>query len=185
MDTAIKKRLVGALVLGVLLLLSLPVLFSGQGRLPEPRITDIPPAPVVATAPAIQSERDESLAQPDTIDQILEPEPAEVEETEPSAEPVTEPDGDELPYQRDETGQIEAWSIQMGSFSQAGNARRLLEALREEGYDAYTRETPLPDGGKLTQVLAGPYTSQDEARAERSYLSDTFDVSTLIVRFQP
>lgn len=185
MDTAIKKRLVGALVLGVLLLLSLPVLFSGQGRLPEPRITDIPPAPVVATAPAIQSEREETLVQPETIDQIMTPEPAEQEEADPPADPVIEPETDDLPYQRDESGQIEAWSVQMGSFSQADNARRLLKALREEGYDAYTRETPLPDGGTLTQVLAGPYTSQDEARAERTYLSDAFDVSTLIVRFQP
>lgn len=191
MDSVIKKRLIGALALGVLLLLALPVLFSGQGRLPEARITDIPPAPVLSEAPAVDPDRTAPPAA-ERVDEIITAEPDEALEPAPSDEPEVSVDSEpSLPHQEAEgsaestSTAEEAWSVQMGSFSDADNARRFLDRIRDAGHDAYTRETPLPDGGTLTQVMAGPWSDQAEAREWGSTLSEEFDVSALVVRFRP
>lgn len=179
MDSVIKKRLVGALVLLVLMLLLLPVLFSGQGRIPEARITDMPPAPALSEVPALNPER-AAAPEPDRIDEIIAPDWVETATPAQSADTDTgtSRDGAEpLP--------AEAWSVQMGSFSSADNASRLLERLRSAEYDAYTRESPLPDGGTLTQVMVGPYLDQAEARQEMSRLAEAYSVSPLVVRFRP
>lgn len=177
MNTAIKKRLVGALVLGVLMLLLLPVLFSGQGRLPEARLTDIPEAPVLSKAP-VMTEADRERPSPERVEEILAPTPP----VESAPETVDDPSA---PYSVDESGQIEAWSVQMGSFRDAGNARRLLERLREAGHEAYTRESLLSDGSTLTQVMVGPETDYALVQERKDELSAEFDLPALVVRFQP
>ncbi|MCH8551364.1 MAG: SPOR domain-containing protein [Natronospirillum sp.] len=177
MTTAIKKRLIGALVLGVLLLLLLPVLFSGQGRLPEARITDIPDAPVLSETPVMGEDRERP--RPEQAEEILAPAPP-VDD----ADEVPAPETD-VPYAVDESGQIQAWSVQMGSFRDATNARRLLERLREAGYEAYTKESLLSDGSTLTQVMVGPDTDYSAVQARKDDLSEEFDTPALVVRFQP
>ncbi|TGG95391.1 SPOR domain-containing protein [Natronospirillum operosum] len=177
MDSALKKRLIGALVLCVLLLLLLPVLFSGQGRLPEARITDIPQAPVLSEAPVLEPEQ-RARPEPEQVEEILAPSPPV--EAEPEAEPPAAAE-----YETDDAGQIQAWSVQMGSFRDAANARRLLNSLREAGHEAYTRESLLSDGSTLTQVMVGPDRDYEAVQALKDELSDTFDVPALVVRFQP
>ncbi|MEX0584968.1 MAG: SPOR domain-containing protein [Natronospirillum sp.] len=190
MDTAIKKRLVGALVISVLLLLSLPVLFSGQGRLPEARITDIPPAPALSAAPVVATPRpaDDTAGR---IDDILSPDPI----TPPASSDNDDSNGtpqatasaqSPIPAMAfDANGELEAWSVQMGSFRQAANARALLERLRAQDYQAYTRETLLSDGSTLTQVMVGPETDLPAMQQKKEVLANEFGLSTLVVRFQP
>ena len=187
MDSVIKKRLVGALVLIVLLLLLLPVLFSGQGRVPEARITDIPPAPVLSDAPALNPQRSEPPSS-ESIDEIIPEDWAEASDSSTGSESASGSEAVEQATADTSTEEplpADAWSVQMGSFSSSDNARRLLENLRSAGYDAYTRESPLPDGGTLTQVMAGPYLDQAQAREEMNRLSEEFSVSALVVRFRP
>lgn len=201
MDNTQKKRMVGALVLSVFLLLALPVLFTGQGRLPEARITDIPPVPVMPlpTAgipdPAAQAaaraelERrvDELLGVPDEAPAVNTPSTAEPERppVRPSANAITSAPRPNIPVERASSGEIVAWSIQMGSFRQADNARRLLEQLRTAGYEAYTKQSVLSDGSVLTQVMVGPDVDQERARQRKDALAEEFGLPTLVVRFQP
>lgn len=211
MDNTQKKRMVGALVLGVFLLLALPVLFTGQGRLPVARITDIPPVPAMpaptagALDPAAQAEArallerrvDELLGVPEDAESspstsspasppqaALEPSSAEERSSE-AATSITSVPRTDAPVAHAESGEIVAWSVQMGSFRQADNARRLLEQLRTAGYEAYTKQSVLSDGSVLTQVMVGPDVDQERARQRKDILAEEFGLPTLVVRFQP
>ena len=73
----------------------------------------------------------------------------------------------------------------MGSFSQATNAQGLLDRLREAGYQAYTKETPLSNGNTLTQVMVGPESNFSAVQQQKDALAEEFGLSTLVVRFQP
>lgn len=190
MDNTQKKRLVGALVLSVFLLLALPVLFTGQGRLPEARITDIPPPPELTVTRPIDADRDaeNSVAElTQRVDQLLnaDPEPETRAEATPPPSAASESAARPLAYAQESTGEISAWSVQMGSFRQAENARRLLNELRSAGYEAYTKETVLSDGSLLTQVMVGPDPDHDRVRQKKDILSEEFNLPTLVVRFQP
>ncbi|MFY0664054.1 MAG: SPOR domain-containing protein [Natronospirillum sp.] len=194
MDNTQKKRLVGALVLSVFLLLALPVLFTGQGRLPEARITDIPAPPELLVTSPSDSNRDTAAALNDLtqrVDQMLDADPAPEQRAEapppaPSQTPAqTETPARPLAYTQDSTGEISAWSVQMGSFRQTDNARRLLNELRAAGYEAYTKETVLSDGSLLTQVMVGPDPDHDRVRQKKDILAEEFNLPTLVVRFQP
>lgn len=187
MDNTQKKRLVGALVLSVFLLLALPVLFTGQGRLPEARITDIPPPPELTSTRNLDMDRfsDDSVSNlSQRVDELLNADPTPEQRPE-APPPVTVAESRPLAYTQDSTGQITAWSVQMGSFRQADNARRLLQELRDAGYEAYTKETVLSDGSLLTQVMVGPDPDHDRVRRTKDILAEEFNLPTLVVRFQP
>src|SRR5690554_6691199 len=179
MDNTQKKRLVGALVLSVFLLLALPVLFTGQGRLPEARITDIPAPPELLVIPSVDNDRDTAAALSDLtqrVDQMLDADPAPEQRVEAAPPAPSETPSRPLAYAQDSTGEISAWSVQMGSFRQTENARRLLNELRTAGYEAYTKETVLSDGSLLTQVMVGPDPDHDRVRQKKDILAEEFNL---------
>ncbi len=199
MTTVMKQRLVGALVLLALAVLLLPLLFSGQGRIPDARITDIPEAPFVRAEPAVETPPELGTEQ-NRIDQIFgladgrvdnsrAPLPARDSGGEEPAGDSAASDSDSGPdvaeFAVDDSGEVEAWSVQLGSFRNGDNARRLLERLRDSGYQAYTRESVLSDGSALVQVMVGPGDDIEQMRTLRTELAEAFDVAPLVVRFQP
>ena len=62
-------------------------------------------------------------------------------------------------------GPAGGWVIQLGSFSQAENARALRDRLRGEGYPAYDEPVVGSDGQTTTRVRIGP--ELDRAALER------------------
>jgi L,D-transpeptidase ErfK/SrfK len=58
----------------------------------------------------------------------------------------------------------EGWYVQMGSFSEAGNARRLALRLEEAGFKPHLMSHGSPER-TMTRVLVGPEQNADDARA--------------------
>jgi DedD protein len=54
------------------------------------------------------------------------------------------------------------WVVQVGSFSSAANAERLVERLRQKSFSAYS-ETVSSSGSTIYRVRVGPYLARDEA----------------------
>jgi len=54
------------------------------------------------------------------------------------------------------------WVVQVGSFSAAGNAEKLVERLRAEGLSAY-QEAVSSSGSTIYRVRVGPFLERDEA----------------------
>lgn len=72
-----------------------------------------------------------------------------------------------------------AWVIQLGSFGNPDNARRLRDRVREKGYGSHLQELTRGDT-VLTRVFSGPFASKSEAEAAKRVLDDAFNLNSLV-----
>ena len=150
MDLRLKHRLVGAVVLIAVGVIFIPMLLDGPPPAPEPvTLERIPPAPGADHVP-----RRVDLELPPPVDAGTAAPPPASPSSAVSAVPADSADGP-----------AGAWVIQIGSFSQAANARALRDRLRQEGYAAFDERLTGPDGKPTTRVRIGP--ELDRARLER------------------
>jgi rare lipoprotein A len=71
--------------------------------------------------------------------------------------------------------------LQVGAFSQADNAQKLLDRLqRELGLDGDRARVVL--SGALHRVQIGPYTGEDAAQADRARVRERLDLDAVLVR---
>lgn len=84
----------------------------------------------------------------------------------------------------DQRGLPEAWVVQVASLGNAGNAMKLRDQLREQGYKAYT-ETVSAANGTATRVLVGPKLSREQAERDKASIDKALGLSSLVVRFDP
>ncbi|MEE3170885.1 MAG: SPOR domain-containing protein [Pseudomonadota bacterium] len=99
------------------------------------------------------------------------PEPAETESSEAES---TKPESAE--YQRSLEG---AWVVQLGSFGNADNARRLRDRVREKGYGSHLQQVTQGDT-TFTRVFSGPFATESEAKAAKRALDDAFGLNSLV-----
>jgi DedD protein len=145
MDLRLKHRLVGAVVLIAVGVIFIPMLLDGPPPAPDPvTLERIPPTPGADYVPR-RVDLELPLPKGET------PAPP-VAATTPPAPADTK------------AGPAGAWVIQLGSFSQADNARALRDRLRKEGYAAFDERITGPDGKPTTRVRIGP--ELDRARLE-------------------
>lgn len=172
-----KQRLVGAIVLGCLAIIFIPILLDGEGVSPPEMNTTIPVAPpfpepleVEAQRPEIISDTEEILVAPV---EVATAEPAEVAdaETEQSERPALDAEG--LP---------QAWSIRLGIFAERANADALINRLLNQQYRAYS-EAVITAQGELTAVFVGPVMTMTAAEELQAELASNFELDGLIVDF--
>ncbi|MBU2955690.1 SPOR domain-containing protein [Marinobacter sp. F3R08] len=72
-----------------------------------------------------------------------------------------------------------AWVVQLGSFGNADNARRLRDQVREKGYGSHLQEVVRGDA-TLTRVFSGPFASESEAESAKRALDDAFSLNSLV-----
>ena len=149
MDLRLKHRLVGAVVLIAVGVIFIPMLLDGPPPAPDPvTLERIPPTPGADYVPR-------------RVDLELPP-PKSVAPASPVASTMPPATADTTAAP---SGPAGAWVIQLGSFSQAENARALRDRLRKEGYTAFDERITGPDGKPTTRVRIGP--ELDRARLER------------------
>ncbi|WP_040334571.1 SPOR domain-containing protein [Candidatus Magnetobacterium casense] len=97
-----------------------------------------------------------------------------------AAKPVKE-DRQKAPEEPVDTAQ-EAYTIQLGSFADPSNAKRLKESLKKEGYSAYVREFP-PQSGQdvaMHKVFVGRYKNKADALKTVNKLKGTKNVDLIL-----
>jgi DedD protein len=197
LDSGLKQRIVGALVLLALMVIFIPMLLSRQDDL-QRVVVD---APTMPQAPSMQQVELEAVSVPQA--QLLpeEPVPMTASElaataaaelvpakpvkplapvttavaTKPSVAAVTAPvsrlDANSLPI---------SWSIQLASLSSSTGADNLQKSLRTAGYNAYVRNV---EG--MNRVFVGPVIERAEADRLRDQLTRQQKLNGFVVRFQP
>lgn len=70
------------------------------------------------------------------------------------------------------------WAVQVGSFGEAANARRLSEQLSAEGFSVYQRERD----NRMTTVFVGPYATSEDGEAAMTSIKERANVQGLLVR---
>ena len=179
-DTA-KQRLVGAIVLGSLAVIFVPIVLDGEG-VSSPELGAIPEAPPLPPVPEIRPRRpviaaDTPAAEAPAPAESAAP-PAAADESAAAAAASAEDEGPRL----DERGLPAAWNVRLASFAEAGNAESLVARLLRTGYRGYSR--PIESSqGLLTAVYVGPVLTRAEAEELQRQLQAEFKLEGLVVRF--
>lgn len=150
MDEQFKRRLVGAAVLASLAIIFIPMLFEDDSKLEPPplyqtRIPEKPRAPFESRllkdeVPAVQPIEREQPVQVDVADET------------PARDPEPE-----------QTAGLQAWTVQVGSFSSQTNASQLVGKLKSAGFESFLQQAEV-EGKPVYRVLVGP--EADRVRAE-------------------
>ena len=181
-----RRRLIGAVALGLLAIVFLPMIFDreprragqamktqdievlvpskeGQVALPAPAAAPV----VVATAPALPAavpEASKEAASPQTASVAPAPAPAPVKEAAKVTPKVVakadKPSKSVAAPSADKTGFV----VQLGVFSDADNANQVIAKVKESGLAVYTEKIPIKSGN-ATRVRVGPFATRDKADA--------------------
>ncbi|SFD06104.1 DedD protein [Thiohalospira halophila DSM 15071] len=206
----LKQRLVGAAVLVALAVIFVPMLLSGpdpldqlvmEDNIPERpadrsrrEVIDLdeepPPRPETPETPAIVDEYTaESDAMPPPRLGAKVPAPAEGdggEETTPTEEQGSGADPDAPPGEANagsgDAGEgMRAWSVQVGSFRDRGNAMTLRDRLRGQDFAAYV-ERYRSGEDEVYRVRVGPEPDRAAARTLQEALRQEGGVRGMVVR---
>lgn len=169
------RRVIGAIVLGLLAVVILPQLFNGGGRIPDrpkmsiPAMIPAPDASRLSVELPMDARAVNNIQTSNPEDQIVIEDPRK--------------SGDGTPI-------IGVWSLQIASFKDSANAASLRNGLRDAGFRSYNKENALSDGSILTQVMVGPVQNYDDVLALKSDVSvtlTTLNISgpPLVVKYSP
>ncbi len=195
MNQGAKQRIVGTVVLLALALIFLPIIFDGNGSYQAPVSSRIPEAPVISILP-------EPLQSRPVIVGDIEPNPttsatnsrSDITDTATVEVPVaeltdivevteSEPVFSREVPQLTNSGLPQAWSVRLGSFSDADNADKLILRLQAAGYKAYTRSIE-SEQGSLTGVFVGPWLDRAQVNEYQQKLQQEFNLAGLVVRYE-
>ena len=179
----LKQRIIGALVLVSLAVIFVPMLFdephpersSTTIKIPEETPFPEVEAPETEVPPAPSYELREKA--PDV------PESGAGEGEDSPAYRILEQGSDAAPAEP-ETAEYErslegAWVVQLGSFGNEDNARRLRDKVREKGYGSHLQAVVRGDT-TLTRVFSGPFATRSEAEAAKRAVDEAFGVNSLV-----
>jgi DedD protein len=197
MDQRLKERLIGAAVLVALGVWLIPLVLHGPAKKPEDESTGLKlPTPDDGTAPvkSLTIQLDEQKHPPGTdAADTAEPTVAQSDERAPETAPpravpakappaapaAASPPPSEAPAPRPppspspapkQASAAEGWMVQVGSFSEEENARRLAQRVSTYGYKPVVA-TFKANGRTMWRVRLGPLPTRDQAEAEASALS--------------
>lgn len=194
----LKQRIIGALVLISLAVIFVPMVFdephsertSTSINIPEePPFPEVEaPASDIAPPPPYQQDGPASAGAGSQDYRILEsdepakaePAPSKSVPVEPVASGETETPEEAEPASAEFTRSLEgAWVVQLGSFGNGDNARRLRDNVREKGYNSHLQEVVRGDS-TLTRVFSGPFAEKSKAEAAKRVLDEAFSLNSLV-----
>ncbi len=151
----------------------------------EPPAQEEEPAPAEEPVPLVGENEESRPAQTGQSQPEPTPARAPAQADETASEPATaaSPGGadssrESADFERTLEG---AWVLQLGSFGNEDNARRLRDQVREKGYGAHLQQVTRGEQ-QLVRVFAGPFTEKAEAEKAKSTLDEAFGVQALITR---
>ncbi|MFP3978365.1 SPOR domain-containing protein [Marinobacter sp. KMM 10035] len=100
--------------------------------------------------------------------------------SQPAASESKTPEADTDQKNAEFTRSLEgAWVVQLGSFGDGDNARRLRDNVRKAGYSSHLQEVVRGDS-TLTRVFSGPFAEKSKAEAAKRDLDEAFKLNSLV-----
>jgi len=193
LNEAMKQRLVGAIIIGCLAIIFIPLVLDGEGLAPPELETNIPARPpiperitteAVRPLPGLVTERISVAPEIDLQTPVTSPEDnmesnvAEIPQENPVPATIVSSQNPRFNAE----GVPESWSVRLASFAEAANAENLVRRLLAEDYRAYSASID-SSRGSLTAVFVGPVLSRSEAGALQRELVEKFDLNGMVVEF--
>ena len=170
-----RYRLTGAIFLVALAVILLPMLFDGAG-VRHAQIAPVAPIEVDSTPVAPPKLDDKALTEASAVRERIDDEGFDAD----SGARVAEP---ELKSPEDaQKAPVEAWAVQLASFSDATKAVAMRDQLRKDGYSAMLSEAK-KGSAKITRVAVGPVIERAQADKLREELARRYAKGAIVVRF--
>ena len=131
----------------------------------EPPVTaEKTPEPSPTPRQQAKIERKPLVSGTDTVETVkVEPQPAAKPAPKPATKPVSPPE------------EGDAWVVQLGSFSSAGNANALRDKVKQQGFEVYVQKHS-GDKGTSYRVRVGPVTGRTQAEALRDRIESKMQI---------
>jgi DedD protein len=188
MNDGFKQRLVGAVVLGSMVLIIWPIVFTQtSGPLMDKR-SQIPPRPSFEKYTVPQPTRPSGVEPISDAAETINAKPIKeikkpaVVKNKPTPTPKPKPQQRTEKPQLDNKGLPVSWVLQVASFSQHSNAVELKRSLQKKGYKAYTQHIK-QKGKESVRVYVGPKLTKVAFANDKKTIDKAFKVKSLIVRF--
>jgi len=190
-----RRRLVGAVALVLFVIVFLPMMLDNEPRQMSQDISiNIPPLDQqILPEPEPEPEPREPLRfrpveRPEGTELAPVPNPAQQQQarSDSESEPVPTPRvAEKRPAaQTEKASANDGFVVQLGAFSNSGNADRLAAKVRENRFKAYTQVVSTTNGER-TRVRVGPYPTRaaaEEARERLKARKLTFGEPTIVRR---
>jgi DedD protein len=186
-----RRRLVGAVALVLFVVVFLPMLLDNEPRQMSQDISiNIPPLAEESLPEPVPREplRFRPVEPPEGTELPAVPKPEEQQKARSNSEsqPVSKPRVavKQPAAQTEKTFANDGFVVQLGAFSDSGNAARLAAKVRENRFKAYTQVVSTTNGER-TRVRVGPYPTRAEAEEARERLKArklTFGEPTIVRR---
>lgn len=184
MDTPLKQRLVGAIVLVALGVIFVPMILEDPDQTLVPEMAALPVLEDHVISPPLESfpAPDAIPAEPETSIILANPQPVPESDTaDESAPPVVEPEPEPEPVAA-KPGPLGSWVVQMGSFSSEQNALRLRDKLRKSGFTTQVEKVRI-EGKSRFRVRVGPFLKRVEAEQSQKRIRDKLTLKGRVLSY--
>ena len=173
MSNGLQQRIIGALVLGALGLIILPIVFDFADPLKIDRESKLPPAPEIAPVKVAVAQRPQEAAKLGDVDSLF---------NIAKSKPIV--DSSEGFYGLSENDLPRAWVLQAGSFEARDKAEGLMQKLRASGFKAFVKVAAV-DGSTFYRVYVGPKADKRRAIAEKAKIDSNFATDAIVLQYVP
>jgi len=173
MSNGLQQRIIGALVLGALGLIILPIVFDFADPLKIDRESKLPAAPEIAPVEVAVAQRPQQATKLGDVDSLF-----NIAESKPIV------DSSEGFYGLSENDLPRAWVLQAGSFEARDKAERLMQKLRGSGFKAFVKSAVV-DGSTFYRVYVGPKADKRRAIAEKAKIDRNFATDAIVLQYVP
>ena len=173
MSNGLQQRIIGALVLGALGLIILPIIFDFADPLKIDRTSKLPAAPEIKSVDVAKARRPDSSARLAEADSLF-----NTTKSQPDV------DSSENFYGLDENDLPRAWVVQAGSFEENNKAEILMQQLRDSGSKAFVKTATIDDK-TFYRVYVGPKADKRRAIAEKAKIDSNFSTDAIVLQYIP
>lgn len=214
MQAKIKQRWIGVLILLAMLAIFLPLIFHNERpEIKKETIPALPPQPKIevnlkvssnekSTAEAVAPEN--APTETDQKLEITESKPVIQKPIETQSKPVPVVQQPQSPKEvnqevnknfssLDSQKKVlanymeapQAWTIQLGTFSNINNANKLVAQLRKAGFDVYSHSiSDLKTGKQMVRVYVGPEIKKENALQLKDQLQSRFHLRGILQEYK-
>jgi len=173
LSDGLKQRIVGALVLGILGVILLPLLLDFTDPSKVDRTSLIPPAPGLVAAEVPVAKRPQAVVDAADVQPVF-----DVNKLQPVAE------NDTTYHGLDKSGMPYKWYLQAGSFEQRASAIKRKESLQSQGYKAFVETVKLKNK-TMHRVYIGPEIDRRNAIADKAKIDKLLATESMIYKYVP
>ena len=173
MSDGLKQRIIGALVLGALGLILLPLLLDFTDPQKVDRTSLIPPAPNVVATEIVVAKRPDEVKDAEDVALAF-----DVNRLQPVQENDTSYHG------LDKSGLPQRWYLQVGSYEEKSSAYELKQRLLAKKYKVFLKSVKI--NKKLYhRVYIGPKISRHNAIADKNAIDKLLTTDSIVLKYVP